>query len=56
MYRLVKEAGMELGVLITKKFNEDQRTSGYIVAYIEPQGLVHRSAAEIRFSLIHKPA
>jgi len=42
MYRLVKEAGMELGVLITKKFNEDQRTTGYIVAYIEPQGLVHR--------------
>ena len=68
MYRLVKESGMELGVLITKKFNQvdnkintlldqtknkfhskstrhliqDKRTTGYIIAYIEPQGLVHR--------------
>jgi len=31
-----------LGVLITKKFNQDKRTTGYIIAYIEPQGLVHR--------------
>ena len=42
MYRLVKEAGMELGVLITKKFNKEKRTTGYIIAYIEPNGLVHR--------------
>ena len=42
MYRLVKEQGMELGVLITKKFNKDKRTTGYIIAYIEPHGLVHR--------------
>jgi hypothetical protein len=42
MYRLVKEEGMELGVLITKKFNRDKRTTGYIIAYIEPHGLVHR--------------
>jgi len=42
MYRLVKESGMELGVLITKKFNKDKRTTGYIIAYIEPHGLVHR--------------
>ena len=42
MLRLVKEAGMELGVLITKKFNKDKRTTGYIIAYIEPHGLVHR--------------
>jgi len=42
MYRLVKEPGMELGVLITKKFNKDKRTTGYIIAYIEPHGLVHR--------------
>ena len=42
MVRLVKEAGMELGVLITKKFNKDKRTTGYIIAYIEPHGLVHR--------------
>ena len=42
MYRLVKEVGMELGVLITKKFNKDQRTTGYVIAYIEPNGLVHR--------------
>jgi hypothetical protein len=32
MYRLVKESGMELGVLITKKFNQDKRTTGYIIA------------------------
>ena len=42
MYRLVKEAGMELGVLITKKLNRDQRTTGYVIAYIEPNGLVFR--------------
>jgi MoaA/NifB/PqqE/SkfB family radical SAM enzyme len=42
MYRLAKEEGMELGVLITKKFNKDKRTTGYIIAYIEPNGLVHR--------------
>ena len=42
MLRLVKEPGMELGVLITKKFNKDKRTTGYIIAYIEPHGLVHR--------------
>ena len=42
MYRLVKEPGMELGVLITKKFNKDKRTTGYIIAYIEPNGLVDR--------------
>ena len=74
MYRLVKESGMELGVLITKKFNQvdiktkqihcwtkprksftskalyliqDKRTTGYIIAYIEPQGLVHRSRLNI---------
>ena len=33
---------MELGVLITKKFNKDKRTTGYIIAYIEPRGLVDR--------------
>ena len=42
MLRLVKEPGMELGVLITKKFNKDKRTTGYIIAYIEPRGLVDR--------------
>ena len=42
MYRLVKEVGTELGVLITKKFNKDKRTTGYVIAYIEPNGLVHR--------------
>ena len=42
MCRLVKEAGMELGVLITKKYNKDKKTTGYIIAYIEPNGLVCR--------------
>ena len=42
MCRLVKEAGMELGVLITKKYNKDKKTTGYIIAYIEPNGLVYR--------------
>ena len=42
MLRLVKEPGNELGVLITKKFNKDKRTTGYIIAYIEPRGLVDR--------------
>ncbi len=32
---------MELGVLITKKMNKE-KTTGYVIAYIEPNGLVHR--------------
>ena len=47
MLRLVKEPGMELGVLITKKFNKDKRTTGYIIAYIEPRGLVDRSVQRL---------
>ena len=47
MLRLVKEPGMELGVLITKKFNKDKRTTGYIIAYIEPHGLVYRCIAYV---------
>ena len=38
---------MELGVLITKKFNKDKRTTGYIIAYIEPHGLVYRCIAYV---------
>ena len=37
----MKEEGMELGVLITKKMNKE-KTTGYVIAYIEPNGLVHR--------------
>lgn len=40
LYRIVKEEGSELGVLITKKFNKDKRTVGYMIAYIEPGGLI----------------
>ena len=47
MCRLVKEAGMELGVLITKKYNKDKKTTGYIIAYIEPNGLVYRLVSSI---------
>ncbi|TRY67321.1 hypothetical protein TCAL_11134 [Tigriopus californicus] len=40
LHRIVKEEGSELGVLITKKFNKDKRTVGYMIAYIEPGGLI----------------
>ena len=40
LYRIQKSEGSELGVLITKKFNKDKRTVGYIIAYIEPGGLI----------------
>ena len=42
LYRLFKEAEAELGVLITKKIQRDRRTSGYVIAYIEPNGLVDK--------------
>ena len=53
MLRLVKEPGNELGVLITKKFNKDKRTTGYIIAYIEPRGLVDRLLSENRNLIIY---
>ena len=40
LYRLFKEPEAELGVLITKKIQRDRRTSGYVIAYIEPEGIV----------------
>ena len=41
LYRVHKREGCsELGVLITKKFNRDKRTVGYVIAYIEPGGLI----------------
>ena len=40
--RLFKEPEAELGVLITKKVQRDRRTSGYVIAYIEPAGLVDK--------------
>ena len=42
LYRLYKEPEAELGVLITKKIQRDRRTSGYVIAYIEPDGLVDK--------------
>lgn len=44
LYRLYKEAEAELGVLITKKVQRDRRTSGYVIAYIEPGGLVDKDS------------
>ena len=40
LYRITKSENSELGVLITKKFNQDKRTVGYMIAYIEPGGLI----------------
>lgn len=42
LYRIYKESEAELGVLITKKIQRDRRTSGYVIAYIEPDGLVSK--------------
>ena len=43
LYRLNKAEGSELGVLITKKVcSRDRRTAGYVIAYIEPEGLIDR--------------
>ena len=39
---------MELGVLITKKMNKE-KTTGYVIAYIEPNGLVHRYCLQASF-------
>ena len=44
MLRLKKDAGTnsELGIVISKKRNPQKGTSGYIIAHIEPGGLVER--------------
>jgi hypothetical protein len=36
MYPLVKEEGMELGVLITKKFNKDKRMNHVSLSCVNP--------------------
>ena len=43
MLRLKKDnTNSELGIVISKKRNPQKGTSGYIIAHIEPDGLVER--------------
>ena len=43
LYRVRRQEGSsELGVLITKKFNKDKKSVGYMIAYVEPGGLIHK--------------
>jgi len=42
MVRLFKSATDELGIIISKKRNPSKGTTGYIIAHIEPDGLVNR--------------
>jgi hypothetical protein len=42
MVRLYKSPTDELGIIISKKRNPSKGTTGYIIAHIEPDGLVNR--------------
>jgi hypothetical protein len=42
MLRLMKNDVDELGIIISKKRNPSKGTTGYIIAHIEPQGLVNK--------------
>ena len=42
MLRLKKQAGEELGIIISKKRNPNKGTIGYIIAHIEPDGLISK--------------
>ena len=42
MLRLQKAASEELGIIISKKRNPTKNTTGYEIAHIDPDGLVHR--------------
>jgi hypothetical protein len=44
MVRLFKGPADELGIIISKKRNPSKGTTGYIIAHIEPDGLVNRYA------------
>ena len=33
----------ELGIIISKKRNPSKGTTGYVIAHIEPEGLVNKS-------------
>ena len=42
MLRLWKKDGEELGIIISKKSNPNKGTTGYIIAHIEPEGLINK--------------
>ena len=42
MLRLYKKATEELGIIISKKRNPQKNTTGYEIAHIDPDGLIHR--------------
>ena len=42
MLRLKKDVSGELGIIITKKRHPQKGTTGYIIAHVEPGGLVER--------------
>ena len=42
MLRLRKDVSGELGIIISKKRHPQKGTTGYIIAHVEPGGLVER--------------
>jgi len=42
MLRLRKSYSEELGIIISKKRNPNKGTTGYIIAHVEPDGLIHK--------------
>ena len=42
MLRLKKDVSGELGIIISKKRHPQKGTTGYIIAHVEPGGLVER--------------
>ena len=42
MLRLYKQSSEELGIIISKKRNPQKNTTGYEIAHIDPDGLIHR--------------
>lgn len=48
MLRLRKNLSEELGIIISKKRNPSKGTTGYVIAHIEPEGLVNKDG---RFQL-----
>lgn len=42
MLRLCKAPTEELGIIISKKRNQNKNTSGFEIAHIDPDGLIHR--------------
>jgi len=42
MLRLRKKESEELGIIISKKRNPNKGTTGYIIAHIEPEGLINK--------------